>query len=483
MRKRKVFSGEAVRNLRQGARMTQADLARRLLISTSYLNQIEHNQRPLTAGVLLELSRVFRVDPQAFSDDEQDRLLLGLRDALGDPALGGGDIPAAEIKAVAQAAPGVARALLRLGAEHRALLDRYQSLDEALSQPRAAPGGPHPGGAPNLPYDEVRDFFHKIGNYVGALDVLAEGRAGRLSPGDPAAALARALEQDHGVAVTLDRSLDTRRPMRRFDPRAGTLVLDAFLEPASQRFAMAHQIALLEAGEVIEEVVAGAGFASADSGAICRIALANYYAGALVLPYGAFQEAASRLRHDVSALAASFGASLEQVCHRLSTLQRPGQEGIPFYFLRVDRAGNITKRHSATRVQFARYGGACPLWNVHEAFEQPDRMLVQMAEMPDGTRYLSMATCVTKAAAAYGEPRRRYAIGFGCELAYADRLVYGDGLEWKRPRALTPIGVSCRLCDRPDCAQRAFPPVGRRLSVDPNLRGDVPYELPPTGRP
>lgn len=458
--------------MRQAAGLTQADLAGRIQISPSYLNQIEHNQRPLTAGVLLELARVFRVDPRSFGDDEPNRLLLALRDALADPALGAGEVPASEIKAIAQSAPHVARAILRLQADHRALLDRTQALDDALALPRGTATE-----APNLPYDEVRDFFHDIGNYVGALDTLAEARSAQLPPGPDQ--LAAALDRDHGVTVTLDRDLAARRPMRRFDPAARRLWVDAFLEPASQRFAMAHQLALLEAGEVIDAVSRDAGFASPDSAAICRIALANYYAGALILPYGAFQGAAASLRHDHSALAATFGASLEQVCHRLSTLQRPGQEGIPFYFLRVDRAGNITKRHSATRVRFARYGGACPLWNVHEAFEAPDRILVQMAEMPDGARYLSMAACVTKAAATFDAPRRRYAIGWGCELTYADQLVYADGLDWRRPRVLTPIGVSCRLCDRPDCAQRAFPPVGRRLSVDRNTRGEVPYELPP----
>ena len=243
-----------------------------------------------------------------------------------------------------------------------------------------------------------------------------------------------------------------------------------------QSFAMAHQLALLEAAAQIDAVVDAAGFKSHDAKAVCMVALANYFAGAVILPYGRFLAAATEWRYDIGALAATFGASQEQVCHRLSTMQRPGMEGIPFYFLRVDRAGNITKRHSATRFQFARYGGACPLWNVHEAFEASDRHLVQVAEMPDGVRYLSMALAITKRGTTAASPTRRYAIGFGCELAYADRVVYADGIDLRRPQTVVPIGISCRLCDRNDCAQRAFPPVGCRLTINPNQRMEVPYE-------
>jgi predicted transcriptional regulator/transcriptional regulator with XRE-family HTH domain len=465
MTRSKLFSGLTIRRIRMDARMTQAELASKLDISASYLNQIEQNQRPLSANVLIALSRVFRVDVAAFSDDAQDRLLYDLRDALSDPAFGGVETPAAEVKAVTQNAPSVARALIRLQGAHRATLDRYMSLDQSA-------------GEQNLPYDEVRDYFHSIGNYVDELDTMAESvcEALPIAGAEAHERIKARLVQRHGVQVGYDRSLELRKPIRRFDRSAGVVTVDAFADRPTQTFALAHQVALLEAGSVIDRIARGAGFRSPDAMAVARVALANHFAGALVLPYGRFLHAAGALRHDIVALAASFGASLEQVCHRLSTMQRPGMEGVPFYFLRVDRAGNITKRHSATRFQFARYGGACPLWNVHEAFETPDRMLTQVAEMPDGLRYLSLAVAITKRGATAHAPVRRYALGLGCEIAYADRVVFADGIDPKRGANVALIGTSCRLCDRADCAQRAFPPVGSRLSIDPDLRRDVPYE-------
>ncbi len=464
MTRNKLFSGQTIRALRGDARMTQAELAGKLDISASYLNQIEQNQRPLSANVLIALSRVFRVDVAAFSDDVQDRLLYDLKDALSDPAFGGVEAPSAEVKSVAQNAPTVARALIRLQGAHRATLDRYMALDQGA-------------GDQNLPYDEVRDYFHSIGNYVDALDTAAESLSEALpiAGAESHERIKARLVQRHGVQVAYDRGLDLRKPIRRFDRSAGVVTVDGFADRPTQTFALAHQLALLAAGGQIEAIARGAGFRSPDAVAVARVALANHFAGALVLPYGRFLQAAGSLRHDIVALAASFGASLEQVCHRLSTMQRPGMEGVPFYFLRVDRAGNITKRHSATRFQFARYGGACPLWNVHEAFETPDRLLTQVAEMPDGLRYLSMAVAITKRGAVAGAPVRRYALGLGCEIAYADRVVFADGLDVKKGAAAR-IGTSCRLCDRSDCAQRAFPPVGSRLSIDPDLRRDVPYE-------
>jgi XRE family transcriptional regulator, fatty acid utilization regulator len=476
MKKSKLFAGEAIKRARGEAGMSQTDLARALQISPSYLNQIESNQRPLTATLLVELARALRVDVSLFSRDSEDRLQFNLKDALADPAFGGAEFASREIKALVQTAPTIAKALVNLQSAHRALLDRYQSLDSFLDAPGTANFAVK---APNHPYDEVRDYFHTIGNYVESLDVAAEkiGEAIHSNNDDIHEALALRLADQHGVKLVLDRTLIDKKPLRHFDPVKRELILDAHLERPTQAFAMAHQIALLEQSSEIEDIARHAEFESPDAEAVSKVALANYFAGALMLPYRSLLETAERLRYDISAISARFGASFEQVCHRLSTMQRPGMEGIPFYFLRVDRAGNITKRHSATRFQFARHGGACPLWNVHEAFDASDKIKIQIAEMPDGVRYLSLAIGLSKRGATFGSPSRSFAIGLGCEISFADRIVYADGLDLKSSQIVSLIGVSCRVCDRADCPQRAFPPIGRKLVIDPLTRSEIPYRL------
>ena len=268
----------------------------------------------------------------------------------------------------------------------------------------------------------------------------------------------------------------------RFDPAERHLTVNRSESTASRKFLLACHIATTTQGGIIDREIEGGGFRTAAARDVARLALENVFAGALLMPYGRFRDEALRLRHDVELLSDTFGVSFEQVCHRLSTLQRPGHEGVPFYFLRVDRAGNITKRHSATRLQFARYGGACPLWNVHEAFERPGQFLVQIAEMPDGVRYLSMARALTKNGGTVGAVQRRYAIGFGCELTHADALVYSDALDLRRPREVARIGTNCRLCERADCPQRAAPPYAATIGVETGLRGVLPYGIARTDK-
>lgn len=475
--RRKIFAGPVVRRLRDEAGWAQQELARKIGISSGYLNQIEHGQRPLSASVLVELAQIFRVDVSAFSDSSEDRLLVDLKDALADPVLASLSNSQSELKATIQHAPGIARAFVRLQAAYRALEDKYQALDGTLMSSELA--GAMGGVA--FPYEEVRDFFHRIGNYVDALDRAGEALRRELGadPSTLSEALVDRLAVKHQIRVLFDRSVAPDRALRRLDRSARTLVIDGHADVASQTFALAHQIALLEAGEAIAQTIREAAFRSPDANAVCEVALANYFAGAVLLPYGDFLSAARQHRHDLSILTQLFGASLEQVAHRLSTLQRPNAQGIPFYFLRVDRAGNITKRHSATRLRFARYGGACPLWNVHEAFETPDRMLVQVAEMPEGVRYLSLACAITKAGIGHSAARRRYAIGLGCELTDAGQVVYADELDVQNPKQVARIGTSCRLCERNDCTQRGFPPAGRPIQIDHDRRYAVPYQLLP----
>ncbi|MFN6979915.1 MAG: short-chain fatty acyl-CoA regulator family protein, partial [Gemmobacter sp.] len=385
-----------------------------------------------------------------------------MREALADPVFTAPP-PLADLRLAASNAPALARAFLDLHRAYRQTHERLASLDEALGREGAA--------LRPSPWEEVRDFFHYCDNYIDAVDRAAEHFARDLAPGADILPLVREALGARGIAVALEDAAD----VRRYDATARRLTVSARVPDATRRFQLLHQVALILQRELIEATLDLARFQTEAARDIARVGLANHFAGAALMPYRAFLGAAQRMRHDLERLADTFGASIEQVAHRLSTLQRPGLRGVPFFFVRVDQAGTITKRHSATRLQFARFGGACPLWNVHRAFETPGRFLRQVAETPDGVRYLCLARDVSKAGGAWGAPVRRYAIGLGCEIAHAPALVYADDLDLTR--RIEPIGISCRICDRPDCHQRAVPPLERKLTIDPDRRGMLPYAV------
>ncbi|HEX4181331.1 MAG TPA: short-chain fatty acyl-CoA regulator family protein [Caulobacteraceae bacterium] len=465
----KLFVGPRVRRLRELRGWTLEACAARLGLSISYLSQIETNQRPVTARVLISLMRVFEVDAATFDAEDEDRLIADLREATAEEAAG--EMPSlVEIKQVAAAAPAFARQHLRL---HQA----YRRLDERLKATEAAVAlDEFTAASAVLPYEEVRDFFHYRNNYIHTLDLAAERLAETcgLRPGEsPDGALIAYLADQCGVRTVIGSGL--AGVLRRFDPASGVLSLDGAQPSETRTFQIAYELAARELREIIDAELAEAGFRTAAAGDVARVGLGNYAAGAFLMPYARFRQEAHDLRHDVERLQSTFHTSFEQVCHRLSTLQRPTLRGLPFYFVRVDLAGNITKRHSATRLQFARFGGGCPLWNVHEAFGQPGRILVQVAEMPDGVRYLCVAKGIVKPSGAYTEPERRYAIGLGCEIGHADAVVYSRGMNLDGPS--TPIGVTCRICERDNCPQRAFPPIDRPLRVPVNERAIVPYVI------
>jgi predicted transcriptional regulator len=321
------------------------------------------------------------------------------------------------------------------------------------------------------PWEEVRDFFHYCDNYIDAVDRAAERyscpNGTRLEP------------IPHAIETLAKRGIKVQfsdiGPLRALD--GDRLAINAHVGKPTQAFQLLHQVALITQNDLLEATLDLARFQSDTARAIAKIGLANYFAGAALLPYRPFLAAAQDTRHDLERLCDIFTASIEQVAHRLSTLQRPGAKGIPFFFVRVDQAGTITKRHSATRLQFARFGGACPLWNVHQVFETPTRFLRQLAETPDGMRYLCLARDVSKPGGSFTAPVRRYAICLGCEVSHAQGLIYADDMELGNPKAYEPIGISCRICERKNCHQRSVPPLERRLSVDPDHRGLLPYDI------
>ncbi len=467
MPKTRLYAGAKLREVRTKLGLTQKDFAGSLGVSLSYLNQMENNNRPISATVVLALAHEFGFDVTELSAHDGERVVVDMREALADPVFGD-DVPSlADLQLTASNAPLLAKAFLTLHHAHRLTQERLASLNEALGR-EESPLAP-------LPWEEVRDFFHYCDNYIDAVDRAAEHfheRAGLARP-DKLGALAEWLSAQHDIDLVLAGD----GPLRRLDRETGTLTLLKRSGTATQAFQAAHQIALLEHDELLEATLDFARFRTPEARDICKIGLANYFAGATLLPYGAFLAMAREVRHDLEMLANHFSASIEQVAHRLSTMQRAGAKGIPFFFVRVDQAGTITKRHSATRLQFARFGGACPLWNVHRAFETPGQFLRQLAETPDGVRYFCLARDVSKTGGSFRAPVQRFAIGLGCEVKHADALVYADDLDVQNEAAFEPIGISCRICPRENCHQRAVPPLERSLDIDHNARGIIPYSI------
>ncbi len=465
MAQQKLYAGAKLREIRTRLGLTQKNFAEKLGVSLPYLNQMENNRRPVSAGVVLSLAQEFGVDVTELSSGDSERVVLDMREALADPVFSVNPPPLADVRLTASNAPILAHAFLSLHRAYRQSQERLASLDEALGRDGSS--------VQPSPWEEVRDFFHYCDNYLDAIDRAAEGFSTQNSTPDDLEDGAIAHLARRGITAEIQEDA----PLRSYNAESGKLIMSSRASAATRRFQLLHQIALTTQNELLEATLDLARFKSDESRAIAKIGLANYFAGAALLPYRRFLTAAQETRHDLEMLADMFGASIEQVAHRLSTMQRPQSRGVPFFFVRVDQAGTITKRHSATRLQFPRFGGACPLWNVHQAFETPGRFLRQLAETPDGVRYFCLARDVSKPGGSFAAPVRRYAIGLGCEIAHADKLVYIDDLDHMNPAAYAPIGISCRICERRDCHQRSVPPLERRLLVDHTRRDILPYQI------
>lgn len=457
----KTFAGARLRRLREDRGISQIELARQLNISASYLNQIEHDSRPLTVPVLMRITEFFGIDPTVFAPHDTPRLVSGLREALANRA------SLADLTELASRLPEVAEAVIDL---HR----RYRQVDEQLAE---LVGDRDRIG--RSPHDQVTEFFYRRQNYVPALDEAAEELAARigLRRGEARAALANRLAERHGVRISRDDADSLGGELHRYRPQTRTLHLATSLRSGQEAIRMGAQIALLEYADVIDEIVEEEGFDDIQTQILTRVGLANYFAAALILPYGEFLAAAESRRYDIELLSEHYRIGWETLCHRLSTLQRPKARGVPFSFVRVDRAGNMSKRQSATGFPFSRTGGTCPLWNVYEAFGAPEKVVTQVAEMPDGQRYLWIARTVTRHRGGYGQPGKVYAIGLGCEVRHAGRLVYSAGMDLYAPGAATPIGPGCKTCERMTCPQRAAPPISRQLDLDENRSTFIPYPL------
>jgi predicted transcriptional regulator/transcriptional regulator with XRE-family HTH domain len=467
---RKLFLGARLKRLRRELGITQTRMAEDLGVSPSYLNLLERNQRPVTAQVLLRLAEAYDLDLKSLSSDPESAGATGLAEVFSDQLFRDLGLPRHEVAEVAESAPGVAEAVVRL---YRAYLDQRR-----VSELGAA-GRPEEGGAAPfiVPSDWVRDYIQGQKNHFSELEEAGEAIAESLGaqPQDVAWAARERLAKAHNIQIRVVPVEVLPESVRRFDHHRRRLFLSEALTAEGRAFSVAYQLALLERRELLDRLVDRANPPDRPTRNLLKVSLVNYLAAAVIMPYAAFHEAAERTAYDIDLIRTRFGVSFEQACHRLTTLSRPGARGVPFFMMRVDSAGNISKRFAGSTFPFSRFGGACPRWNIHSSFRTPGRIITQIVETPDGQRYFTVARTVTRIATAYvGGEDADLAIGMGCELKYAERLIYSRGLDLREPRA-TAIGPACRICERPACPQRAAAPISRTLTVDDFTKSISPY--------
>jgi XRE family transcriptional regulator, fatty acid utilization regulator len=463
---RKLFLGARLKRLRRERGLNQGQMAEQLGISGSYINHLERNQRPVTAGILLRLAQVFDIDVKAFAADNGDSGgATQLSEIFADPMLADLGISRSELVELADNAPSVADGIARL----------YTAVRELQRVPREAETG---GADPRVlitPETWVRDYIQAQRNHWPELEEASETLGGALAhPFSVAEPLRQRLKGAWGVEVRVVDPEIIEDSSQHYDAQRRVLMLSSLLRPENRTFGIAYQLALLEFAPIIARMVDAARPPDPGSRHLLHMSFANYAAGAIVMPYGKFLRAAEEHRYALDRLTAQFGANVEQVAHRLTTLSRPGANGVPFFMLRVDPAGNISKRYAGESFPFSHFGGTCPRWHLHSAFQTPGQTLRQLIETPDGQRFFTISRTIERPIRPDLRDDALLAIGLGCDVRHAHRIAYADGLDLVNTPA-TPVGPACAICPRLQCAYRATAPAGRMLAVDENRKTISPY--------
>lgn len=444
----KVFIGPKLRELRQSRNLTQAEIAKVLGVSASYINLIEHNQRSASLKFLISLTDQFGLDWRGLTNSDTGTLLADLRTISNDPVFGDAKPDVEELRSALEGSPNLVTGLVNIYNAYRIFGERLAEQSEASGANRDSRLSIEQG---------VHDFFRNNNNFFQELESCAETLVMKDRNDRPEfyGRLRNHLEQNLGVAVKHVHNEILNRSLRQYDEKNKVILLSDALDHNNKVFQLAHMVAQIEHGNVIESLLPEYLVSSKPAADRCRAELGNYFAAAILMPYDEFSEEAVNCRYDIDKLATRFSVSYEQVCHRLTTMQKPGKRGIPFFFLRIDRGGNVSKRFNATPIQLARYGGACPKLDVHYCFRVPGRILTQIVEMPDNSRYLTVNRTVDRPAVSFSNEDRRLSVSIGCPVEYAQDTVYGSGLDIGAASNITKVGINCRLCPRVDCQQRA----------------------------
>lgn len=467
MAEEKLFAGHSVRRIRRAYGLTQGTMAEVLAISPSYLNLIERNQRPLTATLLLKLAQSYDFDPRTLTGTTPGGGVEAIRRRLSDPMFADLTVDRAQVEEWIAASPDAAEAFARA-------FDRLSGGSHGEASVAA-------GGAQIEPeaIASARREIERWRNHFADLDAQAENLADelRLANADLYGAITERLRVKHQLSIRILPFDVMPDRLRRLDLHARQLQLSELLDPASRTFAAALQLGMLEAKAEIDALVVGASFTERAAERLYRRHLSSYFAAAVMMPYARFLRACEATGYDIMLLQRRFGAGFEQVAHRLTTLQRVGQRGLPFFMLRIDKAGQSSKRYAgASESPLVATDRRCPLWHVHHVFARPGALLPHLVELEDGSRWFTLSRAVHPQTAVSGGVEAEFAICLGLDAKLAAPLASARGMDLKNGTA-TGIGLGCSACTRPECPQRSAPPTGRVLVFNERERGMSPFNF------
>ncbi len=463
--------GPKIKAFRRKLGIQANKLADQLGISPSYLNLIEGGKRKIDGDLLLKVCQELKIELSDLAVKSDLNLENNISELLDDQLFEDLDILGPEIKDLVNTNPKIARALIKLGDNFKQkdhdIVNRVENLSGKIIDSRKAA----------FPGEVVSDFLQENKNYFPKLEDFSNSVFEKIQVNNRATymALCDFLKKEYGILVK-DILPEEGKPFSKiFNKNKRELLLSDYVALETKKLYVSSQIAHEGAIKDINEYLSKFSFPSEESKKLTKVALLNYCGAAILMPYKLFHTECMKNKYDLELLQNTFATTFEQIAHRVTCLQDPKLLGIPFHFLRVDIAGNISKRFSLSGIEIPRYGGACPRWNVYSAFTRPGVIQAAVSKMSNGEKYVCIAKTVEKGVGRFGETKSILSIGLGCEAKYAKDFVYTENLNINEKKTEIPIGVSCRTCDRLDCSQRAFPPLHKKFDVDINSRGISVY--------